>query len=101
MAAQADTVNKLAAFCGVSCRYFILRENCSVRTFRYTGATINTGIRIDIEKRPLFLWLAWGNTFYGANLHTPAISQTQAGDNVRHNAFSFLGWMNIIIIAVF
>jgi hypothetical protein len=64
----------------------VLRPNGINRALWDAGATVNAGIRIDIEPGPLCFWLAGYDALYRANFYACAIANAQIEDNVRHDS---------------
>jgi hypothetical protein len=64
-----------AAFGCVGGRNLIFREDGFPWAFRDTGATVNTGICIDVVPGPFIHWFARNNAFHRADCGTAAIPQ--------------------------
>src|SRR5262249_51653184 len=71
---ETDLADIFTAFRGISRRNFIFREDGGKRAFGDTGATVNTGIRVDIDPGPLFNWETRNHTFHGTNIDTATVA---------------------------
>ena len=71
---ESDIAEIFAAFGGIGGGHFIFREDGSKWTFRYAGATINTGIRVDIDPWEFIDGVAGYHTFNGANVNAAAVT---------------------------
>jgi hypothetical protein len=89
VAREADLADVLTALGSVCRRDFIFGEDRCEWTFRHACTTVNAGIRIDVDPRPLVDRLAGDHAFDRTNIDTTAITNTQTGDYVSHGIHSF------------
>jgi hypothetical protein len=71
---ESHIADIFAAFGGISRGHFIFGEDGSKWTFRYAGAAINAGIRVNIDPWIFIDRVARDHTFDGANVNAATIA---------------------------
>jgi hypothetical protein len=81
---EPDAVDVFTALGCVIGRHFIFREDGIERAFGNASATIDAGVRVNIEHGESVGRVAGNDTFDRANFDASAITYAQAGNNVGH-----------------